>query len=97
FDEWLNVLQSLALPFALIPTLKLAQSHAIMTGDFATGTRWRAFGWVAAAAIIALNIYLLLPLVLELAARGILAACLAYASFGLYLFFVGVLVLDDVY
>ncbi|KAJ2893471.1 hypothetical protein IWW38_002854, partial [Coemansia aciculifera] len=54
-DEWLNVLQSLALPFALIPTLKLAQSHGIMTSDFATGRWWRAFGWATAAAIIALN------------------------------------------
>ncbi|KAJ2013536.1 hypothetical protein H4S04_005088 [Coemansia sp. S16] len=93
-DEWLNVLQSLALPFALIPTLKLAQSHAIMTSDFATSKYWRAFGWATAAAIIALNVYLLLPLVFMLAARGILSACFAYASFGLYLFFVGVLALD---
>ncbi|KAI8318160.1 natural resistance-associated macrophage protein, partial [Martensiomyces pterosporus] len=34
FDEWLNVLQSLALPFALIPTLKFAQSKEIMSSDF---------------------------------------------------------------
>ncbi|KAJ2040617.1 hypothetical protein GGI01_001434 [Coemansia sp. RSA 376] len=94
-DEWLNVLQSLALPFALIPTLKLAQSHVIMTSDFATSKYWRAFGWATAAAIIALNVYLLLPLVFMLAARGILSACFAYASFGLYLFFVGVLALDS--
>ncbi|KAJ2624220.1 hypothetical protein GGF44_005268, partial [Coemansia sp. RSA 1694] len=79
-DEWLNVLQSLALPFALIPTLKLAQSQVLMTSDFATGPWWRAFGWATAAAIIALNVYLLLPLVFMLAARGLASACLAYAQ-----------------
>ncbi|KAJ2812785.1 hypothetical protein H4S07_001151 [Coemansia furcata] len=94
-DEWLNVLQSLALPLALIPTLKLAQSHVVMTSDFATSKYWRAFGWMTAAAIIALIVYLLLPLVFMLATRGVLSACLAYASFTLYLFFVGVLALDN--
>ncbi|KAJ2816548.1 hypothetical protein GGI24_005695, partial [Coemansia furcata] len=73
-DEWLNVLQSLALPLALIPTLKLAQSHVVMTSDFATSKYWRAFGWVTAAAIIALIVYLLLPLVFMLATRGVLSA-----------------------
>ncbi|KAJ2840635.1 hypothetical protein FBU31_000253 [Coemansia sp. 'formosensis'] len=43
-DEWLNVLKSLALPFALIPTLKLAQSHVVITSDFATSKYWRALG-----------------------------------------------------
>ncbi|KAJ1719322.1 hypothetical protein LPJ53_005900, partial [Coemansia erecta] len=80
FDEWLNVLQSLALPFALIPTLKFAQSQAVMTSDFAVTKHWRNFGWAAAAAIIALNVYLLLPLVLQLAGMGVLAASLAPTS-----------------
>ncbi|KAJ2742639.1 hypothetical protein H4S06_005691 [Coemansia sp. BCRC 34490] len=96
FDEWLNVLQSLALPFALIPTLKLAQSKAIMTDHFALGTWWRVFGWVMAGAIIALNVYLLLPLVLQVATQSMAGALLAYAAFGLYLVFVGVLGLTSV-
>ncbi|KAJ2716098.1 hypothetical protein H4R19_000833 [Coemansia spiralis] len=95
FDEWLNVLQSLALPFALIPTLKLAESPAVMTGDFATRGSWRTFGWVTAAAIIALNMYLLLPLILELASHGPLAACAALALPALYLSFVSILLRTD--
>ncbi|KAJ1932088.1 hypothetical protein EC988_009572, partial [Linderina pennispora] len=84
FDEWLNVLQSLALPFALIPTLKLAESKSVMGVEFATLRWWRRFGWVAAAAIIALNIYLLLPIVSEVATRGVTAAVAAYSMFALY-------------
>ncbi|KAJ2864769.1 hypothetical protein GGI22_001650 [Coemansia erecta] len=91
FDEWLNVLQSLALPFALVPTLKFAQSKAIMTDHFVLGARWRVFGWMAAAAIIALNIYLLLPLVLQVAAQSVAGAFLAYMALGMYLAFVGIL------
>ncbi|KAJ2609916.1 hypothetical protein H4S08_003846 [Coemansia sp. RSA 1365] len=91
FDEWLNVLQSLALPFALIPTLKLAQSHAVMSSDFATTRKWRIFGWITAAAIIALNVYLLFPIILQLALHGAAAACLAFSFLGMYLLFIGVL------
>ncbi|KAI9506615.1 natural resistance-associated macrophage protein-domain-containing protein [Coemansia spiralis] len=89
-------LDHLALPFALIPTLKFAQSKGIMTGDFALGPYWRAFGWATAAAIIALNVYLLLPLVLQMAVQSMVAAALAYTSFGVYLTLVGVLVFADV-
>ncbi|KAJ2826740.1 hypothetical protein IWW50_002222 [Coemansia erecta] len=95
FDEWLNVLQSLALPFALIPTLKLAQSPAIMS-EFALRPCWRVFGWVTAAAIIALNVYLLLPLIFGLASHGVVAACAAFVSLGLYLGFVWLLVSSTV-
>ncbi|KAJ1947158.1 hypothetical protein FBU59_001906 [Linderina macrospora] len=95
FDEWLNVLQSLALPFALIPTLKLAQSKSVMGTEFATLTWWRRFGWVAAAAIIALNVYLLLPIVGDMAVHGVGAAAAAYGLFALYLSFVAVLVFCD--
>ncbi|KAJ2698772.1 hypothetical protein FB645_005528 [Coemansia sp. IMI 203386] len=95
FDEWLNVLQSLALPFALVPTLKLAQSQAVMSSDFAISRNWRLFGWTAAAAIIALNVYLLLPLVLQLAGQGAIQACAAYLALALYLLFVGVVVNAD--
>ncbi|KAJ1960733.1 hypothetical protein GGI12_003645 [Dipsacomyces acuminosporus] len=91
-DEWLNVLQSLALPFALIPTLKFAQSRAIMSSDFATSKHWRAFGWAAAAAIIALNVYLLLPIVIQLSSLSLASAIASYLSFALYMLFVGVLI-----
>ncbi|KAJ2119686.1 hypothetical protein IW147_005685 [Coemansia sp. RSA 720] len=95
FDEWLNVLQSLALPFALIPTLKLAQSSHVMS-EFAVGSRWRAFGWLAAAVIIALNVYLLLPLIVDLASYGVVAACAAFVSLGMYLLFVYILIASKV-
>ncbi|KAJ2543839.1 hypothetical protein EV175_005948 [Coemansia sp. RSA 1933] len=96
FDEWLNVLQSLALPFALVPTLKFAQSRAIMSDHFALDTWWRVFGWATAAAIIALNIYLVLPLLLQVAAQSVAGAFLAYMALGVYLAFVSILTLVDV-
>ncbi|KAJ2626157.1 Metal transporter [Coemansia sp. RSA 1290] len=95
FDEWLNVLQSLALPFALIPTLKLAQSSKLMN-EFAICSHWRVFGWITAAAIIGLNVYLLLPLVVQLASLGVAAAGVSFLSLGLYLLFVCILIVSKV-
>ncbi|KAI7832933.1 NRAMP family, partial [Kickxella alabastrina] len=96
FDEWLNVLQSLALPFALVPTLKLAQSSRVMTEEFSLKGWWRYLGWVMAAAVIALNVYLICPLVLEMARWGAGFMCVAYLAFALYLVFITVLVYSDI-
>lgn len=56
-DEWLNVLQSLVLPFALLPLLQVVASEDLM-GPYRTGRYMQAFGWFAVAGIIGINIYL---------------------------------------
>jgi len=56
-DEWLNVQQSVQLPFALLPLLFFNCNPRVM-GDFKLGKKWEAFFWLSAAAVIAINVYL---------------------------------------
>merc|ERR1712032_706153 len=56
-DEWLNVQQSVQLPFALLPLLFFNCNPRVM-GDFALGKYWEAFFWLASATIIGINVYL---------------------------------------
>ncbi|KAJ1912799.1 hypothetical protein H4219_005468 [Mycoemilia scoparia] len=70
--EWLNVLQSIQLPFAVLPLLQISASASIM-GSFATRPSLSKFGWVLAVGLILLNGYLLLPGILGLFNKGQLA------------------------
>ncbi|KAI3802435.1 hypothetical protein L1987_30567 [Smallanthus sonchifolius] len=54
-NEWLNVLQSIQIPFALIPVSK----EEIM-GDFKIGPTLKKIAWSVAALVIVINGYLLL-------------------------------------
>ncbi|GLE05318.1 hypothetical protein PINS_up014331 [Pythium insidiosum] len=56
-DEFLNVLQSIQLPFALLPVLIFTSSPRIM-GDFANGTRAILVGWLLGFLVCAINLYL---------------------------------------
>ena len=56
-DEWLNVQQSVQLPFALLPLLFFNCNPRVM-GEFAMGGKWEIFFWTAAFVIIAINVYL---------------------------------------
>eukprot|EP00051_Salpingoeca_urceolata_P003123 m.55370 g.55370 ORF g.55370 m.55370 type:complete len:541 (+) comp12526_c0_seq2:167-1789(+) len=56
-DEWLNVLQSLQLPFAILPVLHFTSSRAIM-GQFVNSTVTKALSWLLALVIVAANVYL---------------------------------------
>jgi len=56
-DEWLNVQQSIQLPFALLPLMFFNCNPRIM-GDFALGRKWEAFFWISAILIIGINVYL---------------------------------------
>jgi len=58
-NEYLNVLQSLVLPFAVVPLLTFAGSQAIM-GDFVLSPAFKLLGWAATAVIMAGNMYLFL-------------------------------------
>lgn len=58
-NEWLNVLQSIQIPFALIPLLCLVSKEQIM-GSFKIGPLYKTIAWLVAALVIMINGYLLL-------------------------------------
>uniref|UniRef100_M8C9A8 Metal transporter Nramp2 n=1 Tax=Aegilops tauschii TaxID=37682 RepID=M8C9A8_AEGTA len=88
-NEWLNVLQSIQIPFALIPLITLVSKEQVM-GVFRIGRKMQAVTWTVAALLITINGYLLLDF-FSSEIRGPLygsllcVAVLAYASFILYL------------
>ncbi|KAL2522530.1 Metal transporter Nramp3 [Forsythia ovata] len=57
-NEWLNVLQSIQIPFALIPLLCLVAKEEVM-GIFKIGTALQIISWFVAALVIVINGYLL--------------------------------------
>ncbi len=56
-SEWLNVLQSIVLPFAIIPLLHFCSSEAVM-GEFAVSRYTRALLWIIAASVIVINVFI---------------------------------------
>lgn len=63
-SEWLNVLQSVQLPFALIPVLHFTSRRSIM-GQFKNGAAMQVFGWLVSLGIIVINIYLVVQQLLQ--------------------------------
>ncbi|KZV19753.1 metal transporter Nramp2-like [Dorcoceras hygrometricum] len=57
-NEWLNVLQSIQIPFALIPLLTLVSKEQVM-GVFKVGIILERIAWTVAALVIFINGYLL--------------------------------------
>ncbi|GMI64926.1 NRAMP metal ion transporter 2 [Hibiscus trionum] len=57
-NEWLNVLQSIQIPFALIPLLTLVAKEQVM-GVFRIGPILERLAWTVAALVIIINGYLL--------------------------------------
>uniref|UniRef100_A0A8C5H832 Natural resistance-associated macrophage protein 2-like n=1 Tax=Gouania willdenowi TaxID=441366 RepID=A0A8C5H832_GOUWI len=55
-NDFLNVLQSLQLPFALIPILTFTSLTSIMN-DFANGLFWKISGGIVILAVCAINMY----------------------------------------
>ncbi|XP_073279695.1 metal transporter Nramp2-like isoform X2 [Primulina huaijiensis] len=88
-NEWLNVLQSIQIPFALIPLLTLVSKEQVM-GVFKIGLTLGRIAWTVAALVIFINGYLLLNFFL-LEVDGLLvgffvcAGTVAYVVFILYL------------
>ncbi|EIE23174.1 Nramp-domain-containing protein [Coccomyxa subellipsoidea C-169] len=54
-NEWLNVLQSVQIPFALLPLLMLTSSQVIMGPCFANRISMKAAAWAITAAILTIN------------------------------------------
>ncbi|XP_077994125.1 metal transporter nramp1 homolog isoform X2 [Glandiceps talaboti] len=58
-NEWLNILQSVQLPFALLPILHFTSSQRIM-GDFKNGRIMKTVVWLLAVVVMAINIFLVI-------------------------------------
>ncbi|KAM7422337.1 hypothetical protein PAMA_010413 [Pampus argenteus] len=87
-NDFLNVLQSMQLPFALIPILTFTSLTSIMN-DFANGLFWKISGGVVILVVCAINMYFVVVYVTALNSvlLYVLAALLSVA----YLCFVGYL------
>lgn len=87
-NDFLNVLQSMQLPFALIPILTFTSATAIMN-DFANGLVWKILGGLLTIIVCAINIYFVVVYVTSLNSLTlyIMSALLSVA----YLCFVGYL------
>ncbi|KAM6542867.1 hypothetical protein CsatB_007314 [Cannabis sativa] len=88
-NEWLNVLQSIQIPFALIPLLTLVAKEQVM-GVFKIGPVLERVAWTVAGLVIVINGYLLLDFFIS-EVKGVLfgfAVCFgttAYLGFIIYL------------
>ncbi|KAF3438830.1 hypothetical protein FNV43_RR17105 [Rhamnella rubrinervis] len=88
-NEWLNVLQSVQIPFALIPLLCLVSKEQIM-GTFRIGPVLKMISWIVAALVIVINGYLLFDF-FSIEVKGVLfsgvvcAFTAAYVAFIVYL------------
>ncbi|WCJ31335.1 Natural resistance-associated macrophage protein 1 [Euphorbia peplus] len=92
-NEWLNILQSIQIPFALIPLLFLVSKEQIM-GTFRIGSLLKITSWLVAALVIVINGYLLVDFfsnevtgVVFTSSVGIITS--GYVAFILYLVYRG--------
>ncbi|XP_008567206.1 PREDICTED: natural resistance-associated macrophage protein 2 isoform X2 [Galeopterus variegatus] len=87
-NDFLNVLQSLQLPFALIPILTLTSLQPVMR-DFANGIGWRIAGGILVLIICSINMYFVVVYVQELGHVALYVVAtvvsVAYLSFVFYL------------
>lgn len=88
-NEWLNVLQSIQIPFALIPLLTLVSKEELM-GVFRIGPMLNRLAWTVAALVMVINGYLLFDFFVS-EVKGLLfgflvcAGTAAYVGFIIYL------------
>nr|XP_022321367.1 natural resistance-associated macrophage protein 2-like [Crassostrea virginica]XP_022321377.1 natural resistance-associated macrophage protein 2-like [Crassostrea virginica]XP_022321386.1 natural resistance-associated macrophage protein 2-like [Crassostrea virginica] len=61
-NNWLNVLQSVQLPFALLPVLHFTSSERIMK-EFKNGKAMKAVVWVLAVLVMGINFFLVIVFV----------------------------------
>ncbi|MBA0860202.1 hypothetical protein Goshw_015198 [Gossypium schwendimanii] len=89
-NEWLNVLQSIQIPFALLPLLCLVSKEQIM-GTFKIGPALKIVAWLVAALVIVINGYLLLDF-FSSEVTGVIFTTVVCAFTGAYLAFIVYLV-----
>ncbi|KAL0392097.1 UNVERIFIED_CONTAM: Metal transporter Nramp2 [Sesamum radiatum] len=85
-NEWLNVLQSIQIPFALIPLLTLVSKEQVM-GVFKVGPTLERAAWTVAGLVIVINGYLLLHFFLS-EVNGLLFGFLVSAGTAAYVAFI---------
>ncbi|XP_021820273.1 metal transporter Nramp2-like [Prunus avium] len=89
-NEWLNVLQSIQIPFALIPLLTLVSKEQVM-GVFKIGPVLERVAWTVAALVMVINGYLLLDFFIS-EVNGLLFALLVCSGTAAYITFIVYLV-----
>jgi natural resistance-associated macrophage protein len=57
-DQFLNILQSINLPFALLPLLTFCSSRALL-GDYALSKHSQFVFWIAVCSIVSINMYMI--------------------------------------
>jgi len=57
--EWLNILQSVQLPFALLPVLILTSAPSVMGPSFSNKFASKLIGWGGALVVFGINVYLI--------------------------------------
>jgi len=85
-NEWINVLQSVQLPFALLPFLSFTSDADIMGAEFAMGCCCQVFCWVLALLIICLNIYLVCAEFVGSSGRMWTAVAIFFVLYGSFIF-----------
>ncbi|KAM0034939.1 putative NRAMP family protein [Helianthus debilis subsp. tardiflorus] len=85
-NEWLNVLQSIQIPFALIPLLTLVSKEEIM-GVFKIGPTLEKAAWSVAGLVMVINGYLLLDFFVA-EVNGFLFGSLAVTCTAAYVAFI---------
>ncbi|XP_021804238.1 metal transporter Nramp3-like, partial [Prunus avium] len=93
-NEWLNVLQSIQIPFALIPLLFLVSKEQIM-GIFKIGPVLKIVAWLVAALVMVINGYLLLDF-FSSEVNGVLVGFVVCAFTAGYLGFIVYLVIRGI-
>jgi natural resistance-associated macrophage protein 2 len=93
-DEFLNVLQSIQLPFALLPVLVFTSSKRVM-GEFANSKRSIIVGWLLGAVVCIINLYLVVVNLSDMDLSIFTIALVVFVGCA-YFWFLGYLVRTDV-
>jgi len=70
-DEYLNILQSMQLPFALLPLLHFTSSRRVMGAAFVNGRKMRWFLWAVVVGILGINLYLVSSEIFDVSQSGL--------------------------
>ncbi|KAL4379651.1 hypothetical protein GQ457_02G015040 [Hibiscus cannabinus] len=92
-NEWLNVLQSIQIPFALIPLLCLVSKEQVM-GSFKIGSVLKTVAWFVAILVMLINGYLLLDF-FSSEVTGVIFTSIVFAFTGGYVVFIIYLISRD--
>ena len=90
FDEWLNVLQSIQLPFAIIPLVLFTSNQRIM-GEYANSFRTTVLVGCLAILLLGINCYLVVKFL------GRIGSMVVFLFFTVYLVFLGTILAPKVH